>query len=40
LSDAIANIEVIKRGNFERFLTNIGQNKMLDLGGGISSDMH
>ena len=34
LSDAIANIEVIKRGNFERFLTDIGQNKTLDLGIG------
>jgi hypothetical protein len=32
LSDAITNIEVIKRGNFERFMSNLGQSQTLDLG--------
>jgi hypothetical protein len=32
LSDAITNIETIKRGNFEKFLSNFGRSQTLDLG--------
>lgn len=32
LSDAIMNIEVIRRGNLEKFLSNLDQSSTLDLG--------
>jgi len=32
LSDAITNIEVIKRGHFQKFLSDLGESHTLDLG--------
>ena len=39
LSDAIMNIEGIKRGNFEKVISSLEQNTMtLDLGGLVGLD--